>query len=51
MTFGNNLELVPDAPAQGVVRHGIVRPAQAVPVADHQQNLAATREEWEIYEK
>lgn len=47
---GNNLELVPDAPAAGVVRHGIVRPAQAVPVADHQQNLADTREEWEIDE-
>ena len=51
MTFGNNLELVPDAPAQSVVRHGIVRPAQAVPVADHQQNLAATRAEWETFEQ
>ena len=47
---GNNLELIPDPPQAGVVTHGIVRPAQAVPVADHQQNIAATREEWEIDE-
>jgi hypothetical protein len=46
VVFGTNLELVPDAPVQGVVRHGIVRPEKPVPVADHQQNLAATRDEW-----
>jgi hypothetical protein len=51
MMFGNNLELVPDPPDRGVVKHGIVRPAQAVPVADHQQNLGATRAEWEIDEQ
>ncbi len=48
--FGTNLELVPDAPVQGVVRHGIVRSEQPVPMADHQQNLAATRDEWEADE-
>ena len=48
--FGNNLELVPDPPVQGVVKHGIVRPAQAVPAVAHQQNLAATRAEWAIRE-
>jgi hypothetical protein len=50
MTFGNNLELVPDPPIQGVVTHGVVRPAQAIPVADHQQHIADTRDEWEIDE-
>jgi len=50
MTFGTNLELVPDHPHQGVVNHGIVRPEQPVPEADHQQNLASTRAEWEVDE-
>ena len=50
MAFGTNLELVPDPPVHGVVSHGIVRPEQSVPVADHQKNLADTREEWEIDE-
>jgi hypothetical protein len=46
MTFGTNLELVPDPPQQGVVRHGIIRPEQPVPVADHLKNIADTRDEW-----
>lgn len=50
VVFGTNLELVPDAPQHGVVSHGIVRPEQSVPVADHLQNLAATRAEWELDE-
>lgn len=50
MTFGKNLELVPDPPAHGLVRHGIVRPALAIPAADHQQNIADTRDDWEIDE-
>lgn len=51
MAFGNNLELVPDAAVHGVVRHGVVRPEKPVPVADHQNNLAATRDEWEVDEQ
>ena len=50
MLFGNNLELLPDPPGSAGVTHGVVRPAQVVPVADHQQNLADTRDEWEIDE-
>jgi hypothetical protein len=49
-TFGTNLELIPDPPQQGIVKHGIVRPEQPVPVADHQKNLASTRAEWEVDE-
>lgn len=42
---GNGLELVPDS-----ATHGVVRPDQLVPLADYLQNLADTREEWEIDE-
>jgi hypothetical protein len=42
---GNGLELVPDSPT-----HGVVRPAQVAPVATFLQDLANTREEWEIDE-
>ncbi len=48
--FGNDLELLPDAAVNGVVRHGVVRPTRPVPVPDYQQHLADTREEWEIDE-
>ncbi len=42
---GAGLELLLDSPT-----HGVVRPDQVVPLADYLQNLAATREEWEIDE-
>ncbi len=42
---GNGLELVPDSPT-----HGVVRPAQVVPLNNFLQNLGATRDEWVIEE-
>lgn len=42
---GNGLELLPDSPT-----HGVVRPAQLVPLTQYLQDLADTREEWEIDE-
>ncbi len=42
---GNGLELLPDSKT-----HGVVRPAQLVPLAQYLQDLAATREEWLIDE-
>jgi hypothetical protein len=42
---GNGLELMPDSP-----KHGVVRPAQLAPLATFLQDLATTREEWEIDE-
>ncbi|CAN5400641.1 hypothetical protein BH10PLA2_BH10PLA2_14360 [soil metagenome] len=42
---GNGLELLPDS-----VTHGVVRPAQVTPITIFLQNLANTRDEWEIDE-
>jgi len=42
---GNGLELLPDSRT-----HGVVRPAQLVPLAQYLKDLAATREEWQIDE-
>lgn len=42
---GNGLELLPDCPS-----HGVVRPAQLVPLAQYLRDLANTREEWQIDE-
>jgi hypothetical protein len=43
--FGNGLELLPDS-----ATHGVVRPAQLVPLVQYLQDLAATRKEWQIDE-
>jgi hypothetical protein len=43
--FGDGLELLPDSPG-----HGVVRPAQLVPLAQYEAAIAATREEWVIDE-
>jgi hypothetical protein len=42
---GNGLELLPDSST-----HGVVRPDQVVPLTDYLQNLADTRDEWEVDE-
>ena len=42
---GNGLELLPDS-----ATHGVVRPAQLVPLAQFLQDIANTRAEWEIDE-
>jgi hypothetical protein len=42
---GNGLELLPDS-----ATHGVVRLAQTVSLAQYLQDLAATRDEWEIDE-
>jgi hypothetical protein len=44
------LELVPDAPENGVIRHGVLRPSQAIPIEKYRANIAATREMWQIDE-
>jgi hypothetical protein len=42
---GPGLELLPDSPT-----HGVVRPVQLIPLASYENDLAATRPEWEIDE-
>jgi hypothetical protein len=42
---GNGLELLPDS-----ATHGVVRPAQVVPLAQYLHDLAGTRQEWQIDE-
>jgi hypothetical protein len=42
---GAGLELLPDRPT-----HGVVRPSQLVALAKYDEDLAATRAEWEIDE-
>ena len=42
---GAGLELFPDSPT-----HGLVRPAQPVPLTQYEANLHATRLEWEVDE-
>lgn len=42
---GDGLELLPDSPS-----HGVVRPAQSVPLVQFEENLQATRLEWEVDE-
>jgi hypothetical protein len=43
--FAVGLELLPDSPT-----HGVVRPTQAVPLAQYESDLAATRADWQIDE-
>ncbi len=43
--FGNGLEFVPDSDS-----HGVVRPAELMPFAQFEENLAATRSDWVIDE-
>lgn len=44
--FAVGLELIPDS-----ATHGVIRPAQLVPLAQYEADLAATRADWEIDEK
>ena len=43
--FAAGLEFLPDSPT-----HGVVRPAQVVPLAQYESDLAATRAAWQIDE-
>jgi hypothetical protein len=43
--FATGLDLVPDSP-----RHGCIAPAQTVPLTQYQNDLAATRPDWQIDE-
>jgi hypothetical protein len=43
--FAAGLELLPDSPT-----HGVVRPAQSVPLVQYEADLAATRAGWQIDE-
>jgi hypothetical protein len=43
--FTAGLELVPDSP-----RHGCIAPSQNMPLAEYQNDLAATRADWQIDE-
>ena len=43
--FAPGLDLVPDSQ-----RHGCVTPARSVPLSEYQDDLAATRDDWEVDE-
>lgn len=48
--FSDGLELYPDPPQDGKVRHGSLRPARTTALSEYEDDLAKTRMMWQVDE-